>query len=127
MIEIRSFKEMADPHQSGSVPFRITQEITVVLLGLSIYPKDIPEAIDVTQQEIDWLLSVPEALDFMTYLGGNVYICETESDLMQVTSMDIDFGKQHGRWPNCSEAILGWDECKFLGLLKFEWVKRHAG
>ncbi len=114
MIEISSFKEMALLHQSGRVPFRIIQEITVVLLGLSIYPKDIPQATDVTRQEIDWLLSVPEALDFMTYLGGNVYICETESDLLQVTSMDIEFGRQHGRWPNCTEAVLAWDDCRYL-------------
>ncbi len=114
MIEIRYFKEMADMNESGQAPFRPLQEITVVLLGLSIYPKDIPEATDVTQQEIDWLLAQPKGIEFMRYLGGNVHICETESDLLQVTSMDIDFGKQHGRWPNCTEAVLGWDECRYL-------------
>jgi hypothetical protein len=114
MIEIRSFKEMADLHQSGVVPFRIMQEITSVLLGLCGYPKDIPLATAITQQEIDWLLALPEDVEFMTYLGGNVFLVETEDDLMQVTSMDSEFGKQHGRWPNVTEAVLSWDDCKYV-------------
>ncbi len=114
MIEIRYFKEMAEKHQAGVLPFRIVQEITVVLLSLCGYTKDIPEATAVTQQDIGWICSLPEEIDFMTYLGGNLYICETESDLMKITGIDVDFGKQHGRWPNCTEAVLAWDDCRYL-------------
>jgi hypothetical protein len=114
MITIHSFKEMADLNQSGIVPFRIVQEIASVLLGLCGYEGDIPEAIAVTQQEVESLLTLSEEIDFMHYMGGNVHVCETEKDLEQVTGMDIEFGKQHGRWPNVTEAVLGWDECKYL-------------
>jgi hypothetical protein len=114
MIEIRSFKEMADLYQASQVPFRIVQEITSVLLGLCDYPKDIPKPLDVTQQEVDWLLALPEDIEFMTYMGGNVFLVETEDDLKQVTGMDFQFSKQHGRWPNCTEAILAWDDCRYL-------------
>jgi len=114
MIVIQSFKEMAAMHKSGSLPFRIVQEITAVLLGLCGYTKDIPESVEVTQQEIDWLLALPEELDFMHYLGGHVFIAETEEDLKQIVGMDFEFGKQHGRWPNVTEAVLGWDEAKYL-------------
>lgn len=112
MIVTRNFEEMDSLHQSGKVPFRIMQEITAMLLGLCGYTKEIPEAIDVAQQEVDWLQQ--QKIDFMHYLGGNVFICETEDDLQQVTSMDMEFGKQHGRWPNVTEAVMAWDECKYL-------------
>lgn len=131
MIVIQSFKEMAAMHQAGrasnaakageaaKVPlrdsyFRIVQEITAVLLGLCGYEGDIPEPTAITQQEIDWLLTQSEDIDFMTYLGGNVFICENEADLTQVTGMDMEFAKLHGRWPNCMEAILPLDEAKYL-------------
>ncbi len=112
MIVIKSFREMAAMYKSGVVPFRIVQEITSVLLGLTSYAKDIANATDVGQQEIEWL--VQQEIDFMHYLGGNVHVCETETDLLQVTSMDIEFGKQHGRWPNVTEAVLAWDDCRYL-------------
>lgn len=114
MIEIRSFKQMADLHQAGPVPYRIVQEITSVLLGLCGYDKDIPEPVGVTQQEVDWLLSLSDHLDFMHYLGGHAYLCQTESDLRQVTGMDMEFAKAHGRWPNITEAVLAWDDCRCL-------------
>jgi hypothetical protein len=119
MIEIRSFREMASLQQAGIVPFRdshfrIEQEITSVLLGLCDYPKDIPLATAISQQEIDWLLALPEDIEFMTYLGGNVFICEAERDLSGVVGMDFEFSKFHGRWPNCTEAVLGWDDCRYL-------------
>jgi hypothetical protein len=114
MIVIQSFKEMADLYQVGKVPIRVVQEVGMVLLGLCGYPKDIPLVTAISQQEIDWLLMLSEEIEFMTYLGGWVFLVETAEDLAEVTSMDIEFGKLHGRWPNCTEAVLGWDECKYL-------------
>jgi hypothetical protein len=113
--KVRSIREIANLHQSGIVPFRIMQEITSVLLGLCDYPKDIPEPLDITQQEIDWLLALPEDIEFLSYLGGWVFLVETVEDLAEVTGMDFEFAESHGgRWPSCTEAILGWDECKYL-------------
>ena len=114
MIEIPSFRELFQLHQSGNVPFRIVQEVAYVLLGLCGYEDDIPEPIAITQQEIDWLLNQPQDLDFMHYMGGLVFIAETRSDLLQITSMDTEFGEQHGRWPNCTEAVLALDECRYV-------------
>lgn len=113
MIEIRSIQAMADRHRTGEVPFRILQEIAFVLLCIGGH-SDIAEATAVTQQEVDWLLALPEKIELMAYMGGNAYICETEDDLMQVTGMDFEFSEQHGRWPNCTEAVLALDECKYL-------------
>jgi hypothetical protein len=114
MNVIRSFKEMAAMHKAGEVPLIIVQEITAVLLGLCGYTKDIPEPIEVTQQEIDWLLAMPDDIEFMRYMGGNVLLVETAADLQQVTGMDIEFGKLHGRWPNVTEMVLAWDDCRYL-------------
>jgi hypothetical protein len=113
MITIHSFKEMTKLHQAGEVPYRIVQEIAFVLLGLC-GGKDVASAVDVTDAEIDWLLALPEETDFMHYMGGWVYICETEEDLKQVTGMDFQFSEQHGRFPDCTEAILPLDDARVL-------------
>jgi hypothetical protein len=115
MIEIRSFKEIAKPHQAGVVPFRIVQEVGFVLLNLCGYVgKDIANATSVGQQEIDWLLTLSEDIEFMSYLGGFVFICQTVDDLIQVTGMDFEFANLHGRWPNCMEAVLALDDARYL-------------
>ena len=114
MIEIRSLNEIASLHQSGMVPFRIMQEVAFVLLGLTDNDKDIAAPTAITQQEVDWLLAQSEDIDFMTYMGGNVFIVETNADLAEVVGMDFEFAKLHGRWPNCMEAILPLDEIKYL-------------
>lgn len=115
MIVIHHFKEMADLHQAGKLPFRIVQEVALVLLGLCDYhTPNTPEASAITQKEIDWLQARPTDIDFLTYLGGFVQLCETTRDLAEVTSMDIEFAQQHGRWPNCTEAVIAWDDCRIL-------------
>jgi len=126
MITLHSFREMAERHRAGEaseaakVPlrdsyFRVVQEITAVLLGLAGYTKEIPQAIDINQQEIDWLLAMSDDINFMHYLGGNVCVCQTVSDLAEVTSMDIEFGKLHGRWPSLlDKVVLPWDDCRYI-------------
>jgi hypothetical protein len=115
MIVIQSFKEMAEFHQSGAVPFRIVQEVAYVLLGLCEYVgKDIAEPTALTQQEADWLLAKQEDIEFMTYLGGNIFIVETEADLSEVIGMDFEFSAKHGRWPTCCEAVLPLDDARYL-------------
>lgn len=115
MIEICTYKELAEGHVSGQVPYRILQEITYVLLGLSNYNgKDIAEPLEVTQKEINWLLALPEDINFMTYLGGNVFLVRAECDLLSVIGIDYEFAKMHGRWPNITEAVLAWDSAYFL-------------
>jgi hypothetical protein len=115
MIVIQSFKNMVGRHKTSEVPFRIVQEVAYVLLGLCGYSgKDIAEATAISQQEVDWLLGLPEDIEFMSYLGGNAFIVEIEADLSEVIGMDMEFAKLQGRWPNVTEAVLPWDECKYL-------------
>ena len=119
MIEISNYKELVELYRAGKLNrqqgyFRIVQEISAVLLGLCGYTEDIPEPVEVTQQEIDWLQTRVDDIDFMHYLGGNVFIVEAEADLAEVVGMDFEFSQVHRRWPNCMEAILPLDEAKYL-------------
>lgn len=114
MIVIQSFKEIVVMHKSGVMPFRIVQEITAVLLGLCSYTKNIPEPVGVTQQEIDWMLALSEEIEFMHYLGGHVFLAETEEDLKQFIGIDPVFASQHGRHPDCSEEVLALDDARIL-------------
>jgi hypothetical protein len=113
MIVAHSLIETHQLHQKGEITFRIVQEIAFVLLGLC-GGKDVANAVDVTDAEIDWLLALPDEIDFMHYMGGNVHVCETVEDLQQVTGMDFEFSEKHGRFPDCTEAILPLDDARVL-------------
>jgi hypothetical protein len=104
MQKFRSFKELANLHQADVVPFRIVQEIAQVLLGLC-GGKDVANAVDVNDAEIAWLLALPEEIDFMHYMGGNVFLVQAQCDLSEIVVMDYKFNEQHGRWPNATDDV----------------------
>lgn len=117
MIVMHTIKEAHQLYQQGRIPIRLLQDQAAVLIGLcqAKHPV-IADALDVTEQHIDWLLHQPEALmDYSDHLGGYFHICETEADLLQVQGCDFDFADAHdGRWPNVTDMPLGWDACDYL-------------
>ncbi|HSI42842.1 MAG TPA: hypothetical protein VK949_00735 [Methylotenera sp.] len=116
MIEIHNFNEAYQEYQLGVVPHRLLQDQTAVMLGICSNPHpSISNAIDITEADIHWLLQQEEAAYcYSEYLGGNVYICETEVDLNQILGCDFKWAETHGGWPNVTDIPMAWDGCSYL-------------
>lgn len=117
MIVIRNFKEAHHLSLQGRIPLRLVQDQALVLMGASPRPgRHINEAHEVTAEDIAWLLNRPEASkEYDWYLGGNCHICESETDLKQIVSMDMEFADAHGgRWPDVTDQVMSWDACDYL-------------
>lgn len=58
----------------------------------------------------------PEATqDYGDYLGGYVYVCETDEDLLQIQGCDFEWAEAHdGNWPNVTDIAMPWDACTYL-------------
>lgn len=52
---------------------------------------------------------------YSDYLGGDVHVCETAQDLLQIVGCDFDWAKKHnGHWPNVTDLPISWDVCNYL-------------
>ena len=117
MITINHFSDAYQQYQHHKISFRLLQDQAFFILGIcqnNISSATNPQQI--TQSYIDWLMHQPEATqDYNEYLGGNVYICETEQDLLQILGCDFDWAeKHHGHWPNVTDIAMSWDVCNYL-------------
>lgn len=116
MIVLHHFQEAHQLYRQERILFRLLQDQAAVLIGVcqAKHP-GVADPLDITKADIDWLLQQPEvSADYADMLGGYVHICESEEDLLQVQGCDMEFGEQHGRWPNVTEMPLGWDSCAYL-------------
>lgn len=111
MIVIHNFKEAHEFH----IPFRLLQEQAMVLIDINS-GRHIDEAFDIGNDDIEWLLQQPEALeDYNGYLGGDIHICESEADLKEIVGMDMEFAETHDdRWPDVTDQVMSWDQCAYL-------------
>jgi hypothetical protein len=116
MIVLHSFNEAHQLFQQKRIPFRLLQDQAAVLLSYCQQTyRPIDNALEVTDDDIAWVLRQPESgMRYVDVLGGNVYIAEEEVDLLQVEGCDFDFSRTHGRWPNICEVPLAFDDCKYL-------------
>ncbi len=117
MIKIHCFNEAFEHHKQNKLCFRLLQDQAAVMLGLcqNTHPS-VSNPLEVTQADIDWLMQQPEATqDFNFYLGGYVYICEVEEDLLQILGCDFEWANAHsGNWPNVTDIAMSWDTCEYL-------------
>ena len=116
MITSNNFNEAYQQYQSGVIPYRLLQEQAIVMLGLCSNPHlTVTNSLGITDNNINWLLQQDEAaFDYSDYLGGNVYICETENDLKEIHGCDFEWAETHGSWPNVTDMALSWDSCCYL-------------
>ena len=123
MITIRNFisayehYHCIERYQQQSISLRVLQEQAFVMLDVCDKPyPSVTNPVDITQSDIAWLLEQEEATQSYTeLLGGNVYICETEVDLLEINGCDFDWAETHdGRWPNVTDLQLSWDVCEYL-------------
>lgn len=117
MIEIHSFNEAHQQFQSGIIPYRLLQDQAAVMLGICSNPHPtIANAINIINDDINRLLVQDEAaLSYSDYLGGNVYVCQSEVDLEQIQGCDFEWAEKHGGvWPNVTDMAMSWDSCSYL-------------
>lgn len=117
MIKIHHFNEAYQQFQQHKISFRVLQEQAVVMLDVCERPHpSVTNSVEITQSDIDWLLQQDESTQsYDVLLGGNVYICETESDLLEIQGCDLDWAEAHGgRWPNVTDIPMPWDVCAYL-------------
>ncbi|PKO42908.1 MAG: hypothetical protein CVU29_11300 [Betaproteobacteria bacterium HGW-Betaproteobacteria-22] len=117
MIKMHCFNEAYQLYQQQKMPFRILQDQSAVMLGLCQQQhSQISNPLEITQADIDWLIQQSEAIqDYIDYLGGYVYIFETEADLLQIHGCDFEWAETHnGNWPNVTDIAMSWDACNYL-------------
>ena len=117
MITINNFDKAYQHYSQHKIAFRLLQDQAVVLIGLcESFHVSVGNALEVTQADIDWLLHQPEATqNYSDFLGGNVFVCETEDDLLQVHGCNFEWAEAHdGHWPNVTDIAMSWDNCSYL-------------
>ncbi len=117
MIKIHHFNEAFLHYKQHKINFRLLQDQAAVLLGLCQHiQSSVTNPLEITQADIDSLLLQPEASqDYGYYLGGYVYICESELDLLQILGCNFEWAKMHdGNWPNVTNIAMSWDACHYL-------------
>lgn len=117
MIKTHHFNEAYQQYKQHKIPFRLLQDQAYVILGLCQNPhQSVSNPLDISQTDIDWLMQQSEtSQDYSEYLGGYVYICETEQDLLQIHGCDFEWAEAHdGKWPNVTDIVMSWDACNYL-------------
>lgn len=117
MIKLHHFNEAYQRYKQHKISFRLLQDQAAVMLGLCQNPhSSISNPLDITQEDIDWLMQQPEATqDYGEYLGGYVYVCETEQDLLEIHGCHFEWAEEHdGKWPNVTDMPMSWDACDYL-------------
>lgn len=117
MIEIHNFNAAHQQYETGLIPYRLLQDQAAVMLGICSNPHPaVANSLDVTDDNINWLLQQDEATtEYADFLGGNVYICEVAADLQQIHGCDFEWAETHGGvWPNVTDMPMSWDSCAYL-------------
>ncbi len=126
MIEIHNFNEAHQQYISSVIPYHLLQDQAAVMLSICSNPHPtVANALDITNDDINWLLEQDEAAaNYAEFLGGNIYVCETEADLLQIQGCDFEWAEKNGGWPNVTDIAMSWDSCRYLqeSTDELQWV-----
>jgi hypothetical protein len=117
MIKLRNFNAAYQHYAQQKISFRLLQDQAAVLVGLCGRPHpSISNPIEITLTDIDCLLQQPIAnQNYSDLLGGEVFVCETEDDLLQIHGCNFEWAEEHnGQWPNVTDVEMSWDVCTYL-------------
>lgn len=117
MIKMHHFNEAYQYFQQQKISFRVLQDQAFVMMGVCDSPHlSIANPIEITKCDIDWLLQQEEtSQSYDALLGGNIYICETEHDLLEIQRCNFEWAETHdGQWPNVTDLPMSWDVCEYL-------------
>lgn len=131
MIEIFNFKQAFQLYQSNQTSLVVVQDIAFMLMSACAdMPSNVHSYTDINSDNLKWLSGQLYAeFSFSEYLGGNNFICESESDLTQITAFDQDWADKHGDWPNVTDQPMVWDLCHRLDSewVVFSYIWNNAG
>lgn len=117
MIKMQNFNEACLHYKQHKINFRLLQDQAAVLIGLcKNHHSTVSNPIQITNANIDWLLQQPEATqNYSEFLGGSVFVCETENDLLEIHGCNFEWAEEHnGQWPNVTDIAMSWDACSYL-------------
>lgn len=117
MIKMHHFNEAYQLYKQHKIHFRLLQEQAFVMLALCQNPySSVNKPLEITQSDIDWLMHQTEATqDYSDNLGGYVYICEEDQDLLQIHGCNFEWAETNdGNWPNVTDMPMSWDACNYL-------------
>lgn len=111
MIEISSYKQAYQFHQSNRIPLVILQDIAFMLMNAcQDIPPNVSTCSDINHDNLKWLSGQLAAeFNFNEYLGGSAFICESESELSCIKAFDQDWANDYGEWPNVTNKPIVWD------------------
>lgn len=117
MIEIISYKQAYQFHKASRIPLVILKDIAFMLMNACdpLNPQVVNEPSEITVEQVD-SLAVLEAADFSfnAYLGGSMFIIESESELLCIKAFDQEWANEYGEWPNVTDKPMVWDVCHKL-------------
>ena len=121
MIEICNFKEAFQLYQSNQLALIVVQDIAYTLMSACAdMPPNVHSYADINSDNLKWLSGQLSAeFSFSEYLGGNAFVCESESDLTNIKAFDQAWADKHGDWPNVTDQPMVWDVCHTLD---YEWA-----
>lgn len=117
MIKLHHFNEAYQHYKRHKINFRLLQDQAAILIGICESQHTlVSNPLEITLAHIDWLLQQPEATqNYRELLGGNVFICETDNDLLQIHGCNIEWAETHdGNLPNVTDITMSWDACSYL-------------
>lgn len=122
MIEISSYKQAYQFHQANRIPLVILQDIAFMLMNACdpLNPQVVNASSEITVEQLDSLVTLEAAeFSFNAYLGGSMFICESESELSCIKAFDQEWTNEYGEWPNVTDKPMVWD---VFYVLNDEWV-----
>ncbi|WP_229007890.1 hypothetical protein [Methylophilus sp. Leaf408] len=116
MIEICNFKEAFQLYQTNQLAFPVVQDIAYLLMNVcDDHPPNVHSYTDINAENLKWLSGQQYAeFSFNEYLGGDAYICESESDLKSIKGFDPAWADKHEEWPNVTDQPMIFDVCHKL-------------
>ena len=131
MIEILNFKQAFQLHQTNKIALIVLQDVAYMLMrACDDNPPNVHSCSDINTDHLKWLSDQLSAdFSFSEYLGGSIYICESESDLINIKSFDQAWADKHGDWPNVTDQPMVWDVCYALDSewAVFSYIWNNAG
>lgn len=117
MIKLNHFNDAYQQYKLHQISFRLLQDQAAVMIGLCQNPHPpVSNPLEIAQADIDWLLQQPKSSqNYSEFLGGAIYVCETENDLLDIHGCNFEWAEEHdGNWPNVTDIPMSWDACSYL-------------
>jgi len=112
MIEISSYKQAYQFHQANRISLVILQDIAFMLMNACdpLNPQVVNASSEITVEQLDSLVTLEAAeISFNAYLGGSIFICESEAELSCIKAFDQEWANEYGEWPNVTDKPIVWD------------------